>query len=141
MELKILPGGAMIQNKMLVTKHILNTIRIFFDIINRRTFFLRKISLMKTNINEIKKKALPILKKAGITRSSIFGSYAHGEQRDDSDIDILVEVPRGTGLFAFINLRYKLEDALGKKVDLVTYKSIHRLLRDRILKEQLAILG
>lgn len=96
---------------------------------------------MKTNLDLIKKKALPILKKAGVTRSSIFGSYAHREHRNDSDIDILVEVPKGTGLFSFINLQHKLEDALGKKVDLVTYKSIHPLLRERILKEQLPILG
>lgn len=96
---------------------------------------------MKTNLDQIKKKALPILKKAGVTRSSIFGSYAHREQSNESDIDILVEVPKGTGLFSFINLQHKLEDALGKKVDLVTYKSIHPLLRERILKEQLPILG
>lgn len=96
---------------------------------------------MKTNLNAIKKRVLPILKKAGVTHSSIFGSYAHGEQRDDSDIDMLVDVPRGTGLFSFINLKHKLEDALGKKVDLTTYKSIHPRLRDRILREQLPILG
>lgn len=95
---------------------------------------------MKVNIDDIKEKALPILKEAGVTRSSLFGSYVRGEQKDDSDIDMLVEVPRGTGLFAFIGLQRKLEDALQKKVDLVTYKSIHPRLRDRILKEQQPIL-
>lgn len=94
----------------------------------------------KVALDEIKKKAVPILKEAGVTRSSIFGSYVRGEEKDNSDIDMLVEVPRGTGLFAFIGLQHKLEDTLDKKVDLVTYKSIHPLLRDRILKEQLPIL-
>lgn len=94
----------------------------------------------KVTLEEIKKKVVPILKEAGVTRSSIFGSYVRGEERGDSDIDMLVEVPRGTGLFAFVGLQHKLENALSKKVDLVTYKSIHPLLRDSILKEQLPIL-
>lgn len=48
---------------------------------------------MKVNVDEIKQKALPILKEAGVTRSSLFGSYVRGEQTNDSDIDILVEEP------------------------------------------------
>lgn len=95
---------------------------------------------MKANIEEIKKKAAPILKQAGVTRSAVFGSYIRGDARDNSDIDMLVEVPRGTGLFAFVGLQYKLEDVLNKKVDLVTYQSIHPLLRDRISREQIPIL-
>lgn len=95
---------------------------------------------MKTSLEEIKSKVIPVLKEAGVIRSSIFGSYVRGEEREDSDIDMLVEVPRGTGLFGFVGLQHKLEDALGKKVDLVTYKSIHPLLRDRVLKEQVSIL-
>lgn len=103
---------------------------------------------MKTGLGQIKNKqhlraitlkALPILKEAGVTRSSVFGSYVRGEEGEKSDIDILVEVPRGTGLFAFVGLKHKLEDALNKKVDLVTYASIHPRLRDRILEEQLPI--
>lgn len=92
------------------------------------------------NLDQIKQKVLPILKEAGVTRSSIFGSYVRGEEKDDSDIDMLVEVPRGTGLFGFVGLKHKLEDALNKKVDLITYASIHPRLRDRILREQLPIL-
>lgn len=96
---------------------------------------------MKTaNIDEIKKKVVPILKEAGVIRSSIFGSHVRGEAKADSDIDILVEIPKGTGLFAFIGLQHKLETVLKKKVDLVTYKSLHRLLRDRILREQISII-
>lgn len=96
--------------------------------------------MQKINLDQIKKKAIPILKEAGVTRSALFGSYVRGEAGKDSDIDMLVEVPKGTGLFAFVGLQHKLEDALNKKVDLVTYKSIHPLLRDRILKEHIPIL-
>lgn len=95
---------------------------------------------MNDNINNIKQKAVPILKEAGVTRSSIFGSYVRGENRDDSDVDMLIEIPRGTGLFAFIALKRKLEKALNKTVDLVTYKSLDPLLRDSILREQHPIL-
>lgn len=95
---------------------------------------------MKMDLDQIKKKAIPILKEAGVTRSSVFGSYVKGEETQKSDIDILVEIPKGIGLFGFIDLEHKLEEVLGKKVDLVTYKSIHPLLRDSILKEQVPIM-
>lgn len=95
---------------------------------------------MRTNIEEIKKKTVPILREAGVTLSAIFGSYIRGEARDNSDIDMLVEVPKGTGLFAFVGLQYKLEGALNRKVNLITYKSIHPLLLDRISREQVPIL-
>ena len=95
---------------------------------------------MKIVLEDIKNKAMPMLRQAGVTRSSLFGSYVYGEEKMDSDIDILVEVPKGTGLFAFIGLQDQLQEALGKKVDLVTYKSIHPLLRKRILSEQIQIL-
>lgn len=101
---------------------------------------LRYNLTMKSTLDEIKKKALPILKEAGVTRSSLFGSYVRGEEKENSDIDMLVEVPKGTGLFAFVGLQRKLAEALGKKVDLVTYKSLHPLLRDKILNEQISIL-
>jgi len=92
------------------------------------------------HLDEIKNKAVPILKKAGVTRSAIFGSYVRGENIKGSDIDILVDVPRGTGLFAYVSLKRKLEKSLNKKVDLITYKSIHPKLRDKILSEQVPIL-
>ena len=67
------------------------------------------------DLQEIKQKAVPILKASGVTRSSVFGSYARGEQREDSDIDILVEAPKGKSLLDLIGLEQDLQDALGKK--------------------------
>lgn len=96
---------------------------------------------MKTiNLDDIKKKALPILKEAGVTRSSIFGSYVSGEAREDSDIDMLVDVPKGTGLFGFVGIQLKLEAALGRKVDLVEYATIKPRLKPYILNNQFPIL-
>ena len=95
---------------------------------------------MQNTIIEIKQKAIPILKDAGITRSSIFGSYVRGEQREDSDIDLLVEFPDGLSLFDVAEIKYKLEDALGKKVDLVDFNRIKPRLKSYILSEQMPLL-
>ena len=90
---------------------------------------------MKTNIEDIKKKAIPVLKEAGVLRSSLFGSYVRGEAREDSDLDILVELPGGMSLFDFIGLQHKLEDTLTRKVDLGEYSTIKPRLRNSILSE------
>jgi predicted nucleotidyltransferase len=95
---------------------------------------------MNVTIEEIKEKVVPILKEEGITKSSLFGSYVHGNMTEKSDIDILVDYPRGKGLFGFIGLQERLEKALGKKVDLVTFKGLHPLLKEQILSEQIPIL-
>lgn len=95
---------------------------------------------MKADLNQIKSKVLPVLKKEGVTKAALFGSYVRGEEREDSDIDMLVEVPNGTGLFAFGGLKRRLEEVLGREVDLVTFDSLHPLLKDRILSEQVSIL-
>lgn len=81
----------------------------------------------------------PILKRAGVTRSAVFGSFARGTQRNDSDVDIVVEMPRKATLFDFIRLKLALENALEKKVDLVEYDSIKPHLRESILKDQITI--
>lgn len=91
-------------------------------------------------VHSIKQIAAPVLRAAGVKKSSIFGSYVRGDQREDSDIDILVEIPAGTGLFGFVRLKRKLESVLNKPVDLVTYKSLHPSLRNKILSEQQSIL-
>ena len=95
---------------------------------------------MKANLADIKMRVLPILKEAGVTHSSLFGAVVRGEARQNSDIDMLVDVPRGTGLFEFVGLKHKLEEALKKKVDLVTFDALHPRLRARILQEQQPIL-
>lgn len=95
---------------------------------------------MKVDIEQIKKKAIPVLKRAGVTRSSIFGSYVRGTQRKDSDIDILVDFPKGKGLFDFVGLELQLEEVLGTKVDLVEYETIKPRLKSYILSSQVRIL-
>jgi len=92
------------------------------------------------NIEEIKKKILPILKKYGVTRAGIFGSVARGEEKKDSDIDILVEIESRMSLLDFAGLKLELEEALGSPVDLGEYSVIKPIIKEQILKEEVPIL-
>ncbi len=96
--------------------------------------------MQQLTIDQIKQKAIPVLKAAGIKKSSLFGSYVRGEQRDNSDIDLLVEYPEQTTLFDVVQLKQNLEDALEKSVDLVGYNVIKPRLKKYILSEQVQIL-
>ncbi len=96
---------------------------------------------MEEEINKIKSKIRKILKKHHITRAGIFGSYVRGEQRKDSDIDILVEIKyKDISLLDFARIKNELEEALGRKVDLVEYQMIKPALKKTILKEEVRIL-
>ena len=95
---------------------------------------------MDMEIEDIKYKIIPILKRYDVKRAALFGSFVRGEQREDSDIDILVEFKDGKSLLDLAGLKIELEEALGRKVDVLTYNSLHPLLRDKILQEQKVIL-
>jgi predicted nucleotidyltransferase len=92
------------------------------------------------NIEEIKRKILPILKKYGVTRAGIFGSVVRGEAREESDIDILVEIESRMSLLDFVGLKLELEEALGKPVDLGEYSEIKPIIKKQILEEEVPIL-
>jgi len=92
------------------------------------------------NIEEIKRKILPILKKYGVTRAGIFGSVVRGEAREDSDIDILVEIESRMSSLDFVGLKLELEEALGKPVDLGEYSVIKPIIKKQILEEEVPIL-
>ncbi|MBO1347381.1 MAG: nucleotidyltransferase family protein [Hormoscilla sp. GUM202] len=65
----------------------------------------------------------------------IFGSVARGEDREDSDVDFLVDMEQGHSLLDRIGLMQDLEDLLGRKVDVATVKVLRDFCRDRILSE------
>jgi predicted nucleotidyltransferase len=73
---------------------------------------------------QILAKARPELaRRYGIRRLSLFGSFARGEQREDSDVDILVDVDASIGL-RFVELANQLEELLGLRADLVSRRAI-----------------
>lgn len=87
-------------------------------------------------LRDIFSKTIPIFKRCGVIRASLFGSAARDEIKKSSDIDFLIEPSKGTTLFDLVGIKIDLENSLGKKVDIVTYNSLSPLLRDKILKEQ-----
>jgi len=96
--------------------------------------------IISISIEDVKKIVLPILNRYGVSRAGVFGSLVRGEMTEGSDIDILVEIKSDISLLDFIHIKHELEDALGRKVDLVEYDTIKPLLRERILSEQQPIL-
>ncbi len=95
---------------------------------------------MKNDIEDMKKKIRKILKKYGIVRAGIFGSYARGKQKKNSDVDILIQPTKDMSLLDFVHVKHELEDILGKKVDLVSYKYIHPYLKEKILESEVNII-
>jgi hypothetical protein len=85
-------------------------------------------------------KVREILLQNGIRRAAFFGSIMRGEMTDESDIDILVEFEGRKSLLDLAGLKLDLEDALQRRVDLLTYRSLHPMLKYRILAEQVPIL-
>lgn len=91
-------------------------------------------------IDEIKKILIAVLRKYEVKKAALFGSIVRGEITEDSDIDLLIEFEGRKSLLDFAGLKLELEELLKKRVDVVTYKSLHPLLKDRILSEQEVIL-
>lgn len=59
----------------------------------------------------------------GVTRIAVFGSYARGEQREDSDVDVLVEVPPSIGM-RFVDLAERIEALLGVRAEVISRRAI-----------------
>jgi len=92
-------------------------------------------------IKSIKKKITPILKRHDVKKAAILGSYARGEEKKKSDVDILIEYKRDDkSLFDFVGLKLDLEEKLKKQVDLVEYSAIRPRIKDRVLREQVFIM-
>jgi uncharacterized protein len=92
------------------------------------------------DVEELRVRLAPLLRRYGVKRAGVFGSMARGEATGDSDIDLLVEFKGSRSLLDLAGIKVDAEELLGKKVDVITYKSIHPLLRARILSEQKALI-
>ena len=69
----------------------------------------------------------------------LFGSVARGEEQDDSDIDFLVDFQPGSTLFDQVGLIEELSMRFGRKVDVVSARSLNKHLRQRILDEAIEL--
>jgi len=79
-----------------------------------------------------------IARKHGASNLRVFGSVARGVNREDSDIDFLVEFEPSRTLFDLIALRLDLKELLGAEVEVVTPGSLHHI-RERVLAEAVAL--
>jgi predicted nucleotidyltransferase len=95
---------------------------------------------MIRTLEEIPEKIAPILRRHGVSRAALFGSFARREMKESSDIDILVDLADDMSLLDLVALKLDLEEAVGREVDLVEYSTIHPLLRDQILREQVLVI-
>mgnify|MGYP001068746201 FL=1 len=96
--------------------------------------------MINMELEGLKHKIIPVLLRNDVKRAAVFGSFVRGEQKEDSDIDILVEFEGKKSLLDLAGLKIELEEALQRKVDVLTYNSLHPLLKNKILQEQKVIL-
>ena len=89
-----------------------------------------RILTMLANSHEIKR-------RFSVKNLYLFGSIARGEDQESSDVDLLVEYEpcAHVGMFQFVRLRRELSEMLHCEVDLATRDSLHKELRDDILRE------
>lgn len=91
-----------------------------------------------SEIEKIKEKIKPVAEKYQLTYVWIFGSYVRNEQREDSDVDILLRTEDVAEGFKIVEVKFAMEEALEKEVDVVTTGSIKgSLLEGEELEEML----
>lgn len=78
-----------------------------------------------------------LYEKYGVTEIGVFGSYVRGEQKPDSDIDILISLtdPPKISLLDLVDLQYYLGDLLGMEVDIAVKRNLRKRIGQRILSE------
>ncbi len=95
----------------------------------RREDIIRTIAIHKARFE----------REFGLKRIGIFGSYARGESRKESDIDIVVEIEK-PDLFYLIGIKQTMEEALGNKVDIVRLRDkMNQALRSRIEQDAIYV--
>ena len=95
---------------------------------------------MPTAVASLLDQLLPILRRYRVSRAGVFGSYARGEATDTSDLDLLVDLPKGSSLLDLVGLQMELSDALGLVVQATTYGALHHAIRDRVLADEVRVL-
>jgi len=85
--------------------------------------------------NTLEKHKKELKKRFRVKEIGVFGSYVRGEQREESDLDVLVEFYETPTLFEFVELEDYLSELLGIKVDLVMKRALKPRIREQVLKE------
>jgi uncharacterized protein len=91
------------------------------------------------SLRQRRSEILHIAQAHGAKNVRVFGSVARGEEGPDSDLDLLVDLEPRRNLLDLGHLVMDLQDLLGRKVDVVDPKGLHWYIRDRVLKEAVAL--
>jgi len=95
---------------------------------------------MSDQMQPVREKIIDVLRRNEVRRASFFGSIVRGEMTDESDVDLLIEFEGKKSLLDLAHLKNELEDTISRRVDVLTYKSLHPRLKERILAEQVPII-
>jgi uncharacterized protein len=129
------PGLAMLSKLIEATGHQLT--------INLEPLPGRRLGLPDTplgrRLRRHRRAVVALAERRGVRNVRVFGSVARGEDRDGSDIDLLVDVNDGVGLVAIVGLARELADLLGVPVDVVPADSLKRAVRADVLAEALPL--
>ena len=91
--------------------------------------------MTRDDIIETLQEHMSEIRRYGVSHLAVFGSLARGEEKPDSDVDILVEFSVPVGLFEFVRVQRYLGRLLGRTVDLATPDALRKEMRDAILQE------
>jgi predicted nucleotidyltransferase len=80
-----------------------------------------------------------IVARHGALRPRVFGSAVHGNDTDESDLDLLVDPTAQTTLMTLAAIQLEAERLLGVRVDVLTPKSLPQRFRDRVLLEAIPV--
>ncbi len=95
---------------------------------------------LKDKLQQRRDEILAIAQQHGAFNVRIFGSVARGEEREDSDIDFLIDYDLAKISSWFpVGLIQDLEQLLNRKIDVVTAKSLHYFIRDRVMAEAISL--
>ena len=91
------------------------------------------------NTQQMTQQIAEYFKTQPVLKAWLFGSFARGEQREDSDVDILIVPEKSVGLFKLSGMLLDLQDLLKIKVDLVTEKGLMPFAHERANRDKILI--
>jgi predicted nucleotidyltransferase len=92
------------------------------------------------SVEDIRRRARPVLEEYGVEKAEIFGSYARQDQERESDVDFLVSFGEQKTLVDVVSLKKDLERVLGLEVDIVTYQSLNPRIEKRAKSDTVPVI-
>jgi hypothetical protein len=96
--------------------------------------------MTQADLKKLKDEIAHILKRHGVCRAAIFGPFATEQAKEHSDVDIPVEFTGTKSLLGLVTLKIQMEEALERKVDVLSYDSLSPLIREQVLREQVIVI-